>query len=318
MSRSVVDLIWTAPLAGISDSPFRVINRRFGAKHLYSEMISVEGLHRKHKNTFKLLNILEEDRPLIVQLFGSKPDSFMKAIEVIEVYDYIEEININAGCPVKKVVRNGSGSALMRTPTLLADIVRGSRKATKKKLSVKLRSGWDLSSVNVDECASICENEGADIVAVHSRTAVQMFSGHSDWSLIKKVKEKVKIPVIGNGDVTSLDEAKKMISETGCDGVMVGRALVGNPWFFTGHSKIVDEEYLKTVLDHIELAKKFYGETAGYKMMKKHLIYYAKNLDSSIPVERRSYYASIGNTRSSDEQVELVRTFFENIISLGK
>jgi tRNA-dihydrouridine synthase B len=318
MSRSVVDLIWTAPLAGISDSPFRVINRRFGAKHLYSEMISVEGLHRKHKNTFKLLKILEEDKPLIVQLFGSKPDSFAKAIEVIEEYGYIEEININSGCPVKKVVRNGSGSALMRTPDLLGRIVNAARNATKKKLSVKLRSGWDLSSINVEECASICEGEGANNIAVHSRTAVQMFSGHADWSIIKKVKDKVKIPVIGNGDVTSLEDANRMIKETGCDGVMVGRALVGNPWFFTGHSKVVDEVFLRTVLDHIELSTGFYGETAGYKMMKKHLIYYAKNLDSSIHVDRRSYYAAIGNTRSSEEQVELVRTFFENIISLGK
>jgi len=305
-------------MAGISDSPFRVINRRFGAKHLYSEMISIEGLYRKHKNTFKLLNILEEDRPLIVQLFGSKPDSFAKAIEVIEGYGYIEEININAGCPVKKVVKNGSGSALMRTPGLLGDIVRGSRKATKKKLSVKLRSGWDQASVNAEECASICEGEGADVVVVHPRTAVQMFSGHADWSLIKKVKEKVRIPIIGNGDVTSLDEATRMMAETGCDGVMVGRALVGNPWFFTGHNKIVDEKFLRTILDHIELSKGFYDETAGHKLMKKHLIYYAKHLDSSINIDRRSYYDSICKAQSSEQEINLVKDFFNRIISNNK
>ena len=145
--KKIKEKIWTAPLAGISDSPFRVVNRHFGAKHAYSEMVSVEGIWRKHKNTKKLLGILPGDSPLIVQLFGSNPESFYKAVKEIEELEYISEININAGCPVKKVVKNGSGSALMTTPDILANIVKSVRSATNKKVSVKLRSGWRQSSI---------------------------------------------------------------------------------------------------------------------------------------------------------------------------
>ena len=312
MSQSILDLIYTAPLAGLSDSPFRLISRRFGAKHVYSEMVSVEGVWRKHKNTFHLLRILEGDSPLIVQLFGSKPESFCNAVEAIEDIDYIPEININAGCPVKKVLRTGGGSALMQKPELLGQIVAATRKATKKKVSVKLRSGKDTNSINVVECAKICESEGAELVIVHPRTCVQMFSGCSDWSLIKLVKESLKIPVTGNGDVLTLDDAKKMMAETGCDNVMIGRALVGNPWFFTGHKKVVNEAFVKTILDHIELAKEFYGAVKGYRLIKKHLIYYAKNADM-IGINKKKYYDDICNAKSIEEEIQLVIDFFGKI-----
>ncbi|MEI6093270.1 MAG: tRNA-dihydrouridine synthase family protein [bacterium] len=315
MSRSLIDLLHTAPLAGLSDSPFRLINRKFGVKYVYSEMVSVEGLWRKHRNTTNLLKILEGDSPLIVQLFGSKPDSFSKAVSMIEDIDYISEININSGCPVRKVIRSGSGSALMQNPGLMANIVAETRKATKKKVSVKLRSGKDTDCINLLECAKICQNEGADVVIVHPRTAVQMFSGLSDWSLIKEVKEALKIPVIGNGDVLNLDDAERMLKETGCDGVMIGRALVGNPWFFTKEGKKINQIFLDTVLKHIALSKQFYGSDKGYKMMKKHLIYYAKNMD--LPgVNRKSYYEDICNTGSIENEIEVVKSFFSPLINL--
>jgi tRNA-dihydrouridine synthase B len=312
MFQKLIDKIWTAPLAGVSDSPFRVINRRFGAKNLYSEMISVEGLWRKDKKTKKLLNILAEDRPLIIQLFGSKPESFYSAVKEVESIDYVSEININSGCPVRKVVRSGSGSALMKDPILLASIISSVRKATDKKISIKIRSGWDMNSINAVTCAKIAENEGVDIIIVHPRTASQMFMGSSDWSIIKSVKEYVNVPVIGNGDVWSMKDAQAMIDQTACDGVMVGRALVGNPWFFKGlEKKEYGPEYLDIIIQHMELSKEFYDESKAFRLMKKHLIYYVKGLDLS---GKKTYYDAISKAKSMDEELCLVKDLFmENL-----
>ncbi|MFH1223121.1 MAG: tRNA-dihydrouridine synthase family protein [Pseudomonadota bacterium] len=310
----MLDRLWTAPLAGISDAPFRVINAEFGAKHLYSEMISVEGLSRKHKNTMKLTRILSGEKELIVQLFGSKPDSFSKAVEVIEGEDYISEININSGCPVHKVLKSGSGAMLMTTPKLLGEIVAAVKNNTKKKVSVKLRSGWDSSSINVLECAKVCEDNGADNITIHPRTAKMMFSGCADWALIKDVKKTVKIPVIGNGDVITIKDAERMLKETSCDGVMIGRALVGNPWFFTGGRKHVDQKFLDVILHHAALANEFYGEKRAYKLMKKHLIYYIKNIDAEIH-GRKIYYGDIGRAKTLEEELDVVKKFLEPFLN---
>ena len=311
--KMIKDRIWTAPLAGISDSPFRMVNRHFGAKHAYSEMVSVEGIWRKHKNTKKLLSILNGDSPLIVQLFGSNPESFYKAVKEIEEMDHISEININSGCPVKKVVKNGSGSALMTTPGLLGQIVASVRSATKKKVSVKLRSGWKANSINAKECAIVCEVNGADEIAVHPRTMDMFFSGSSDWEVIKDVKTAVKVPVIGNGDVNVLDDAERMMEMTGCDGVMVGRALVGNPWFFTGLPKKIDDDFIKIVLWHMDLAKEFYGELRASKLMKKHLIYYSKNVDVK-GHDRKKYFADICHAKGFDDEKKIAKDFFKGCI----
>jgi len=310
--KKIKDKIWTAPLAGISDSPFRMVNRHFGAKHAYSEMVSVEGIWRKHKNTKKLLGILKGDSPLVIQLFGSNPESFYKAVKEIEELEYVSEININAGCPVKKVVRNGSGSALMTTPDILAEIVKSVRAATSKTVSVKLRSGWRHSSINAKECAHICEDNGANIVVVHPRTTDMVFSGCSDWNVIKEVKDFVKIPIIGNGDVLTLRDAEKMLEATGCDGVMVGRTLVGNPWFFTGVAKKVDDDFIKIVLWHMDMAKEFYGDARSYKLMKKHLIYYSKNVDTK-GHDRKQYYEAINHAQNFDDERKVVEDFLFSI-----
>ena len=191
---------------------------------------------------------------------------------------HVSMININAGCPVKKVTSSGSGSALMRTPSLLADLVKATRSNTDKPVSVKFRSGWDSDSVNVLECAKISEDNGADFVIVHPRTKAMGFSGLSNWDDIKATKQHVSIPVVGNGDVKSLDDAKRMVSQTGCDAVMVGRASLGNPWVFNGEEKKADAKLKEVMLEHIELAREFYGEKA-VGLMRKHLLYYVKGLD---------------------------------------
>jgi tRNA-dihydrouridine synthase B len=311
--KMIKNRIWTAPLAGISDSPFRMVNRHFGAKYAYSEMVSVEGIWRKHKNTKKLLSILNGDTPLIVQLFGANPESFYKSVKEMEDLDHISEININAGCPVKKVVKNGSGSALMTTPELLGEIVRSVRSATTKKVSVKLRSGWRANSINAKECAIICESAGVDEIVVHPRTADMFFTGSSDWNVIKDVKGAIKVPVIGNGDVNTLDDAKRMMETTGCDGVMVGRALVGNPWFFTGSPKKIDDDFIKIVLWHMDLAKEFYGDIRAYKLMKKHLIYYSKNVDTK-GHDRKKYFADICHAKNFDDERKVAEDFFRGCI----
>ncbi len=311
--KNIKDKIWTAPLAGISDSPFRVVNRSFGAKYAYSEMVSVEGIWRKHKNTKKLLSILDGDEPLIVQLFGSVPESFYKSVKEMEGMDHISEININAGCPVRKVVKNGSGSALMTTPELLGEIVSSVRSATKKKISVKLRSGFRGDSINAKDCALVCESCGADEIIVHPRTADMFFVGCADWSVISDVKSVIKLPVIGNGDVNTLDDAKRMLELTGCDGVMVGRALVGNPWFFTGKAKNIDHSFIETVLWHMDLAKEFYGEQRAYKLMKKHLIYYSKNVDVK-GRDRKQYFSDICRANNFDDQKRIAEDFFRSCL----
>jgi len=310
MRKNILDFVSVAPLAGISDSPFRAICRKFGAKKLYSEMVSVEGVWRKHKNTLRLTEILDEDGPIVLQLFGSNPESFQKATESLEPLDHITEININSGCPVKKVLRSGGGTALMKDPALLGKIVNSVRKSTKKTVSVKIRSGFDFSSLNYIECAKICEQEGADLVILHPRTAKMMFSGSANWEHIKTLKSEVKIKVVGNGDILNMDDAEKMMEQTGCDSVMVGRAVFGNPWFFKDEVKKLNIEFIETLLYHIELAIKFYGKERAHKLMKKHLIYYVKGLDAS-GKDKRAFYDEITKSQNVEEEIKIV----ENLIA---
>lgn len=306
LRQNILDHVSVAPLAGISDSPFRSICRAFGAKELYSEMVSSEGLWRKHKSTSRLVDVMEEDGPIVLQLFGSKPESFEKATLMLNELDHIQEININAGCPVKKVIKSGSGAALMRDPVLIGRIISSVVKVSRRPVSVKMRSGFDFSSINYLDCARICREEGASSIILHPRTAKMMFSGKAEWDHIKELKEEIKdIKIIGNGDILDLDGAVRMMKLTSCDGVMVGRAVFGNPWFFRGQNKELNKEMIQTMLHHISLAAKFYGEEHSYKLMKKHLIYYLKG-SSTGSEKKKSFYDHITRSQCLSEEIQIV------------
>ncbi|MEN6621981.1 MAG: tRNA dihydrouridine synthase DusB, partial [Smithella sp.] len=230
--HSLSGKVFLAPLAGISNLPFRLIARSFGCALAYTEMISANGLIRNTEKTYEYLKTCAEDKPLGMQIFGADPQLMAKAA-CIAVEHGADLIDINMGCPVKKVVKTGAGATLMKDPNLVARIVAAVKKAIPVPVTVKIRSGWNRSSINAVEIARIAEDSGANAVTVHARTADQGYSGTADWQVIASVKEALRIPVIGNGDIWHPQDAVRMIEQTSCDIVMVGRGALGNPWIFT-------------------------------------------------------------------------------------
>lgn len=285
-----------APLAGISDSPFRRLAKSFGAGLVFTEMVSVEGLRRRNRPSLRLLHFTEEERPVGAQLFGSCPESAEVAVRVAEEFrpDFID---FNAGCPVRKVVKKEGGAALLRDMKLLEEILRRMVEATELPVSLKLRSGWDEDSVVVVEASQMAESLGCRAVTVHPRTQRQGFSGNADWELIAEVKEAVEIPVIGNGDVRTPQDARRMLDETGCDAVMIGRAALGNPWIFsrTNHylktgellPEPVIEERVQVFLKHVRLMTDQIGEDRGIKRMRSHIGWYVKGAPHAGSLRRR-------------------------------
>ncbi len=276
-----------APMAGITDLPFRIICREMGAGIVYSEMASAEALVRDQQRTLSLLATDPRERPVAFQLFGSRPKSLARAAGILSERE-IDVIDINMGCPVPKVLKSGSGSALLRDLGLAREIMEAVVGASSRPVTVKVRLGWDAKSIVAVDLARIAEAAGIAAITVHARTKVMGFSGKADWSMIRAVKEAVSIPVIGNGDVRSGPDAKRMIDETGCDGVMIGRAIEGNPWVFreakacleTGivpaHPSI--EERRSVMLRHLQDVVRLLGEDIGVREMRKHLCWYTKGL----------------------------------------
>ncbi|AZR74670.1 tRNA dihydrouridine synthase DusB [Anoxybacter fermentans] len=302
-----------APMAGVTDLPFRQIVKKMGCGLVYTEMVSAKGLIYGNERTERLLEFEKDEIPVAIQLFGSEPEIMAKAARLVaEKKPAI--IDINMGCPTPKIVKNGDGSALMKDPVLAGEIVAAMTEAVDIPITVKMRKGWDEDSVNAVELAQICVKNGAKAIAVHGRTREQFYSGKADWKIIREVKEAVDVPVIGNGDIFSPEDAVAMFEETGCDAVMIGRGCQGNPWIFkrvTHYLKTGEilpppsySERIKMAIEHFKRHIAYKGEEAGIPQMRKHLAWYIKGLPHCTKVKEEIF-----RLKSSDEIISTLRDY---------
>lgn len=280
--------VFLAPMAGITDKPMRrmVHAKSGGDVALISEMVAINALSRKNAKTYRIADVRDEPYPVIVQLVGADEVLFADAAQLAAELG-AAGIDINMGCPVRKIITGGAGSALMKNPEQAAKIIKSVKNAVKLPVSVKFRKGWDNNSVNATDFAKMCEASGAEFITVHGRTRAQGYSGTADWNIIKEVKSAVKIPVVGNGDVTSPQSAAEMIKQTGCDGVMIGRAALGAPWLTGEIAKYLKtgslpqkqpvQEVKNTLLKHISLLTEYYGEKLALALSRKYVCWYSKN-----------------------------------------
>jgi tRNA-dihydrouridine synthase B len=304
--------IISAPMAGISDLPYRLIMKRYGAGMVFTEMISANGLFFSGQATRELLTTRPEEHPLGIQLFGDSADRLAEAARAVE--DCGELIDINLGCPVRKVIRSGAGSALLREPVKVARILSAVRSATTRPLTIKFRSGWDNDSINFLEIGRIAAEEGVDAVTLHPRTRSQMFGGQAEWQQIKKLKETLKIPVIGSGDLFTAEKIKTMFEQTGCDAVMIGRGGYGNPWIIgqardllagrpvTGPTPV---ERLAAARSHFELCLEIFGPRKSLCLMRKHLCWYVRGMDSAA-----GFRVAVNRTVTIEAMGALLEDFF--------
>lgn len=289
--------VFLAPMAGITDLPFRLICKEFNAGMVYTEMVSAKGLFYDSDRSKLLLSVEEQEHPVGAQLFGSDPKILSEMAKVVCESD-VDFIDINMGCPAPKITKNGEGSALLKRPELIGEIVYAVSHAIDKPLTIKIRKGFDDESVNAVEVAKIIEQAGASALTIHGRTREQFYSGEADWDIIKKVKESVNIPVVGNGDIRTPEDAKRMMDQTGCDAVLIARAAQGNPWIFKRVTHYLEtgeilpeptlEERIPVILKHAEMLLAHKGDYIGIREMRSHLAAYVKGLHGATEFRRRS------------------------------
>ena len=304
-----------APMAGVTDMPYRILCREQGAGLVCMEMVSAKAILYKNKNTQELLKVDDRERPVSLQLFGSDPDIVADIAASLEDGPY-DIFDINMGCPVPKVVNNGEGSALMKNPLLAGKIIEKTAKAIQKPLTVKIRKGFDDAHVNAVEMAKIAQESGAAAVAVHGRTREQYYSGTADWDIIAQVKQAVKIPVIGNGDVVDAASALRLFEQTGCDGIMVGRGAQGNPWIFREILAALEDreiparpnrrELYEMIVRHAQLSCTYKGEYITVREMRKHLAWYTTGLPHAAGLRRQ-----INSMETMEELMEGMKLLLE-------
>ena len=313
-----------APMAGISNESFRSIIKSMGAGLIYSEMASNMGIIYNSKNTINMLKINDEERPISIQIFGSDVDSFVKASKYVCENAKPDIIDINMGCPVPKVaLRSQAGSGLLKDPQKIYEIVNAVVNSVNVPVTVKIRAGWNNNTINCVEVAKLIEKAGASAIAIHPRTREQGYSGKADWNLIKAVKDSVNIPVIGNGDITTIYDAKRMLEETGCDAIMIGRATIGNPWFirecveYVENNNIIDKPTNKERIDmmvyHYELIKKNEGDKKAILDIKTHALAYLKYIPQS-----KQLKTEIALCKTEDEFYNCVNKIYNHINVINK
>lgn len=291
--------VFLAPLAGVTDIAFRGICKRMGCGLVYTEMISAKALYYNNDNTKSMLEFSEEEVPAAVQIFGSEPEVMAKACDYFNDNPNICLVDINMGCPAPKIVKNGEGSALMKNTKLAAEIVRSVKKASIKPVTVKFRKGFDDNNINAVEFAKALEDAGVDAITIHGRTSKQMYEGKADWDIIRKVKEAVKVPVIGNGDVVTPEDAIRIVEQTNCDGIMIGRGALGNPWIFEEIQQKLSgvpicypapEEVIDICIEHFKRAVFYHGEHKAVREMRKHIAWYIKGLKNCTKIKNMINY----------------------------
>lgn len=311
--------VFLAPMAGVTDISFRGLCKEMGCGLVYTEMVSAKALYYGSENTKSLLRIAEEEKPVAVQIFGREPKIMAEMVDKhFNDRSDICIIDVNMGCPAPKIVKNGEGSALMKEPSLAAEIIRELKKVSNKPVTVKFRKAFDENSIDAVEFSKWMENAGADAIAVHGRTKKQMYDGIADWDIIRRVKDTVSIPVIGNGDVVGAETAKKMKELTNCDGIMVARGSMGNPWIFKEIESALKNEDIQVItpsdkinmcIRHYELAIKYDGEYKAVREMRKHASWYIKGLPKCTEVR------GIMNTiENSKEVLELLDKYRKELI----